>query len=284
VVIDTAGPASISLEINPDSSVSIPNPLDVLVQVTATVKTVSGRVLNNFPVVFTSTNPPVSGFLGQGQDTVVGGSIMIVPDANGRAVITAAAGPVTAQANLTVCYAASTPICNPFARIQVVPATDTLTVGDSVSMEAVGVDSSGIEYPNMLVEWDAGQVVSSDSSRVVVADADGEVHAVNPGTQQVDASIQNFGGESVITVLAAPTASVAIVAAHAERRARLIAAAAIARRQALDARNRRHQELRLLLVSAMRGARNTSTMRYYRRVLARIDAESMTPVRGATAK
>ena len=146
VVIDTAGPASISLGINPDSSVSIPNPLDVLVQVTATVKTVSGRVLNNFPVVFTSTNPPVSGFLGQGQDTVVGGSITIVPDTNGRAVITAAAGPITAQANLTVCYAASTPICNPFARIEVVPATDTLTVGDGVSMEAVGVDSSGIEY------------------------------------------------------------------------------------------------------------------------------------------
>ena len=284
VVVDTAGPASIPLQIDPDSSVSIPNPLDVLVQVTAIVKTLSGRVLNNYPVVFTSTDPPVSGFLGQGADTVVGGSVMIVPDANGRAVITATAGPVAAQATLTVCYAAITPICNPFARIQVVPPTDTLTVGDSVLMEAIGVDSSGIAYPNMLVEWDAGQVVSSDSSRVVVVDPDGEVHAVNPGTQQVDASIQGFGAESVITAIAAPAATVAAVSAQAERRARLIAAAAIARRRALDARNRKHQELRLLFVTAMRDARNTSTMRYYRRVLARIDAEPLTPPRGATAK
>ena len=207
VVIDTAGPASISLLINPDSSVSIPNPLDVLVQVTATVKTVSGRVLNNYPVVFTSTDPPVSGFLGQGQDTVVGGSIMIVPDANGRAVITATAGPVTAQANLTVCYAASTPICNPFARMQVVPPADTLTVGDSVFMVAIGIDSSGNTYPNMLVEWDAGPVISSDSSRVVVVDPEGEVHAVNPGRQEVDASIQGFGGLSDVTVNSAPSSS-----------------------------------------------------------------------------
>ena len=64
----------------------------------------------------------------------------------------------------------------------------------------------------------------------------------------------------------------------------MIAAAAIARRQALDARNRRHQELRLLLVRAMRGARNASTMRYYRRVLARIDAEFLTAPRGSFAK
>ena len=241
VVIDTTAPASISLQISPDSVVAIPNPLDVLVQVTATVQTATGRVLNNFPVVFTSTNPPVSGFLGAGPDTIVGGSILIAPDANGRAVITATAGAVKAQSTLTICYVASTPICNPFARIQVVPPVDTLAVGDSVQMEAIGIDSSGNAYPNMFVEWDAGPVVSSDSSRVVVVEAMGEVQALNPGTQEVDASIQGFGGQSDITVTPAPATSIAAAAAYQERRARLIEAAALARRQALDARNRRRQ-------------------------------------------
>jgi uncharacterized protein YjdB len=284
VVVDTTAPASISLQINPDSVVAIPNPLDVLVQVTATVTTVSGRVLNNYPVVFTSTNPPVSGFLGAGPDTVIGGSILIAPDANGRAVITATAGSASTQSTLTVCYVASTPICNPFARIQVTPPADTLTVGDSVHMEAIGIDSSGNMYPNMFVEWDAGQVVSSDSSRVIVVDPEGEVHALNPGTQQVDASIQGFGAEADITVTAAPAAAIAAAPGYEEQRARVIAKAQRARRQALDARNRRHQQMRQLLVSAMRGVKNPTTLKYYRRVLARIDAETMTPGRGATAR
>ncbi len=284
VVIDTTAPASISLQISPDSVVAIPNPLDVLVQVTATVKTLSGRVLNNYPVVFTSTNPPVSGFLGAGPDTIVGGSILIVPDANGRAVITATAGAVKAQSSLTICYVASTPICNPFARIQVVPPADTLTVGDSVQMEAIGIDSSGNAYPNMFVEWDAGPVVSSDSSRVIIVEAEGEVQALNPGTQEVDASIQGFGGLSDITVIPAPGASIAAAAAYEAHRARLIAAAAIARRQALDARNRRHQALRQELVSAMRRSRNAITKAYYRRVLTRIDAEPLTSLGSAGAR
>jgi hypothetical protein len=284
IVVDTTAPARVSLTLDPDSVVAIPNPLDVLVQVTATVTTVTGRVLSNYPVVFTSSDPPVSGFPTAGPDTVPGGSILVAPTANGRAMITATAGSASAQATLTICYQASTPICNPLDSIRVVPPVDTLAAGDSVLMEAVGVDSSGNAYPNMFVEWDPGAIVSSEMSPVVVVEPNGEVLAMNPGTEDVLASIQGFSSKGVVTVTPGPSMSIATGPDASERGARLIAAAAFARRQALDARNRRHEEMRQRLVDTMRRTHNANLLTYYRRLLARIDAQAGSRVQGTSAR
>jgi uncharacterized protein YjdB len=275
VVVDTT-PANITLEISPDSIVAIPNPLDVLIQLTATVTTASGHVLSNYPVIFTSTNARVSGTLGAGPDTVIGGSILIIPDGNGRAVITATAGQLTAHAPLTVCYVASSPICDPLDSIQVVPSADTLAVDGSVLMEAIGIDSSGNAYPNMFVEWDPGPVIASDSSRVIVVAPNGAVYALNPGTQDVYASIQGYFNQAVITVVPAPSDAVIARGPHDEaRRARLIGEVALARRQAVSARSQRREQMRAQLASTMRDARSAGMRAYYRRVLARIQGAAL---------
>jgi hypothetical protein len=46
----------------------------------------------------------------------------------------------------------------------------------------------------------------------------------------------------------------------------------LARRRALDVRTRRRQAVRQAIVMAMRSTKNAGTIRYYRRVLARLDA------------
>jgi hypothetical protein len=136
----------------------------------------------------------------------------------------------------------------------------------------------------MVVDWDPGLVVSGHTSTVVIVEANGEVQGVNPGTQHVLADIQGLGNEAFITVIAPPSVSVASGRADNERRAQLIAAAALARRQALDARTRRHDEMRQRIIDAMRRTHKANLLSYYRRLLARIDARVVTRVQGTAAR
>jgi uncharacterized protein YjdB len=271
IIVPDTTPASISLQVNPDSVVVIPNPLDALIQLTATVRNASGRVLTNYPVVFTTSNPVVSGTLGTGPVTVVGGSILILPNGNGTTVITAVAGRFNAQASLTVCYAASSPICSPLAAVQLSPAIDTIAVGDSVVMNAIGVDSLGDTYPNMFVEWDPGTITSSDSSPVIAIAPSGTVYGVNPGTQYVEGEIQGFGAQAAITVVPAPpTTSIASAMVRPMRGSVLLGALASASARQRAARASQQQTMQQLVLQRMRLARSPSLKAYYAQLATRL--------------
>jgi trimeric autotransporter adhesin len=271
IVVPDTTPASISLQVSPDSVVVTPDPLDALIQLTATVRNAAGQVLSNYPVVFTSSDTVVSGTLGDTLVTVVGGSDLIMPDGNGTAIITAVAGHFAAQAPLTVCYAASSPICNPLAGVRLAPAVDTIAVGDSVVMDAIGVDSSGNTYPDMGVAWTAGPVLSSDSSLAIAVAPWGTVYAVNPGTQYVEGGIPGFGGQALITVVPAPATSIAAAAIDLQARgAHTISAIALASARQRAARERQEQAMQQVVLQRMRLARSPSMRAYYTRLAARL--------------
>jgi uncharacterized protein YjdB len=281
IVVEDTVPGSISLQVSPDSVFAIPNPMDYLVQLTATVKNATGWVLSNYPVVFTSSNGAVSG-LGNGPVTVVGGSELVVPQENGTAVITAVAGRFAAQASLTVCYAASSPICNPLANIYLTPAVDTVAVGDSIVMDAVGVDSLGNTYPFMGVEWDRGQLVSSDSSFAIAVAPSGTVYAVNPGTQYVEGGIAGFYRQAVITVLPAPATPIVTTADLQLRRAHMIAAVTLLGARQRAAHQQRLETMQQILRQRMRTAPSQSMKTYYAGLITRLatSPQSVTAIAG----
>ncbi len=269
IVVEDTVPGSISLQVSPDSIFAIPNPMDYLVQLTATVRNASGWVLSNYPVVFTSSNGAVSG-LGNGPVTVVGGSELVVPQENGTAVITAVAGRFAAQASLTVCYAASPPICNPLANIYLTPAVDTVAVGDSIVMDAVGVDSLGNTYPFMGVEWDRGQLVSSDSSFAIAVAPWGTVYAVNPGTQYVEGGIAGFGRQALVTVVPAPATPIVTTADLQLRRAHVIATMTLVGARQRAAHEQRLEAMQQILRQRMRAAPSPSLRTYYAGLITRL--------------
>lgn len=271
IIVPDTTPASISLQVSPDSVVVIPNPLDALIQLTATVRNASGRVLTNYPVVFTTSNSVVTGTLGAAPVTVVGGSILVLPNGNGTAVITAVAGSFNAQASLTVCYAATSPICSPLAGVQLTPAVDTVAAGDSVVMNAIGVDSLGNTYPGMFVEWDPGTVMSSGASPVIAVAPWGTVYALNPGTQYVEGEIQGFGAQAQITVTpAAPTTSIASTVVRPMQSSVLLGALATATARERAARASQQQTMQQVVLDRMRLTRSPSLKAYYAQLAARL--------------
>jgi trimeric autotransporter adhesin len=279
IVVPDTTPASISLQVSPDSLVWTPTPLDALVQLTATVKNATGQVLSNYPVVFTTSNPVVTGF-GSGPMTVDGGSVMIAPDGNGTAVITAVAGAFNAQASLTVCYTATPPICTPLASAYLTPAVDTIVVGDSVAMTVTGVDSSGNIYTNMGAEWGRGALVSSDSSFAIAVAPWGTVYGINPGTQYVFGGIPGFYPQAEITVLPAPAASIASASVYRLRRANTIASVALATTRLRAARESQVQSMQQLVLERMRLARSPTMKEYYAGLAARLAASQERVVKG----
>lgn len=285
IVVADSTPASITLQVNPDSVVVIPNPLDALVQLTATVKNRDGRLLPNYPVVFTTSNAVVTGSLGTGPDTVPGGSILILPNGNGTAVITAVAGRFNAQAALTVCYAASSPICNPLAALQVTPAVDTIAAGDSVTMTAIGIDSAGNTYPGMVVGWNAGSVVSSDSSVVIAVAPWGTVYGLNVGTQFVEAGVQGFAAQAEITVVPAPPpTSIASTSVGPASRPTVLAAMRLAGSRQRAARAVEAQTMQQVVQQRLHLTRSPRLQAYYARLVERLAAAQGLVAKGVMAR
>lgn len=154
----------------------------------ATAMTAAGTVVAAATFTWTSSDPTIA--------TVAGGRVVGVKA--GNATIAATSGSASGSIAIVV-----KPV--PVGSITIVPATPTLTVGQSVQLSAVTKDSSGGTL--------AGRTVSWTSSNVAVAtvSATGLVAAIAPGTVTITAASEGKAATAALTVEpAAPIASINI--------------------------------------------------------------------------
>ncbi len=114
----------------------------------------------------------------------------------GVSYVTASAGGRTATATLTV--NAAPVVKAPVATVSVSPATASLTVGGSASLDAVARDAGGTALTGRVVTW------SSSNPAVATVSASGAVMAVAAGSATVTATVEGKTGTAAVSVAAAP--------------------------------------------------------------------------------
>jgi hypothetical protein len=134
----------------------------------------------------------------------------------------------------------------------------------------------------MGVEWDRGQLVSSDSSFVIAVAPSGTVYAVNPGTQYVEGGIAGFGRQALITVVPAPATPIVTTADRQLRRAHMIAAVTLGGARQRAAHQQRLETMQQILQQRMRAAPSPSMRTYYAGLITRLTTspQSVTTIVG----
>jgi uncharacterized protein YjdB len=115
----------------------------------------------------------------------------------GSAVITATVEGVSGTATISV-------VPPPVASVTVEPASDTVVVGETVTLTATPRAAGGAPVEGASVSW------SSRDPDIATVDADGEVTGVAPGEVVVDATSQGVGGSATVVVRPRPVAVVQV--------------------------------------------------------------------------
>ena len=117
----------------------------------------------------------------------VSGTGLVAAVANGRATVTATAGGVSGEAEVTV--------EQQVAAVEVTPAADTLvSLRDTVRLSAEAFDANGHAVADAEVRW------SSDRESVVAVSGTGLAEALSNGTATVTATAGGVSGEAQVTV------------------------------------------------------------------------------------
>ena len=149
------------------------------VQLSAEVLDQNGNVMSGPTVRWSSRASDVATVDGSGLVTAVG---------NGTATITASAGSASGMAAVTVAQAVTA--------VTITPVADTLTVGDTLRLEAEAFDANEHVIAGAEFSWE-----SSDTS-VVVVDASGLVQALAEGRATVTATSSEAVGRAELMVVA----------------------------------------------------------------------------------
>ena len=151
--------------------------LGAVVQLTAEVRDQNARVMPAETVTWSSRDPSVATVDGTGLVTAAG---------NGQATISAAAGSASGSAEVTVTQLVTS--------VQVSPSAATLALGETLQLEAEGLDENGVEVEGAEFVWE-----SSDAA-IAAADSTGLVTGVGAGTATVAATAGDGQGSAEITV------------------------------------------------------------------------------------
>ena len=106
---------------------------------------------------------------------------------NGTATITATAGEVSGSAVLTVAQEVTS--------VTVLPATDTLSVGNTLQLTAEATDANGNPVVDAEFSWESGDAA------VATVDEDGLVTAVGSGTATITATAGELSASTALTVV-----------------------------------------------------------------------------------
>lgn len=123
---------------------------------------------------------------------------LVTGSSTGQATITAASGGVTGQASVSVAL-------TPVGSVSVSPASATLPLGQSVTLEATVRDERGSVLNGRVVAW------SSSNPQSATVDAAGRVTATGAGTAVISAAAGGKTGQATITVPAPAPEPVATV-------------------------------------------------------------------------
>ena len=97
----------------------------------------------------------------------------------------------------------------PVASVSVTPASATISAGQSAQLTATPQDANGNPLSGRTVTW------SSSNTSVAVADVNGKVTGVAPGSATITATSEGQSGTAAITVTNVPVASVTVSPASA---------------------------------------------------------------------
>src|SRR6266705_1138966 len=97
----------------------------------------------------------------------------------------------------------------PVASVSVSPASATVAAGQSVQLTATPKDANGTPLSGRTVTW------SSNNTSVAIADVNGNVTAIAPGSATITATSEGQSGTAAITVTSVPVASVTVSPASA---------------------------------------------------------------------
>lgn len=154
----------------------------------ATLKDANGNVLTGRTVTWASSDTTIAKVDATGTATAV---------APGTATITATSEGKSGSATLVVRLV-------PVASVKVTPALDTIIVGDSVTLVATTLDSTGATLTGRTVTW------TSRSTGVATVDSTGKVKGVTVGSVTIVASSEGKSDSATVVVQPVPVASVQI--------------------------------------------------------------------------
>jgi uncharacterized protein YjdB len=163
------------------------------VQLTVTVKDVSGNPVSGPTVTWASGAPAVATVSGTGLVTGMG---------VGTAAITATSQSQSGTATATVTAA-------PVAAVAVSPASATLTVGQTVQLVGTPKDASGNPLSGRVVTWASG------APAVATVNGSGLASGVAAGTATITATSEGQSGTAAVTVTTVPVAAVVVSPASA---------------------------------------------------------------------
>ena len=152
--------------------------LGATVQLTAEVRDQNARVMADVTVTWSSSDWSVA---------AVDASGLVTGVAEGMATITASAGQASGAAEVTV--------TQPVASVEVSPAAETIGLGRTLQLTAVGFEENGDAVEGAEFSWE-----SSDTA-VARVDASGLVTGVAEGLATITASAGNGEGTAEITVV-----------------------------------------------------------------------------------
>ena len=158
-------------------------------QLTDTVKDISGAVVTNIPVSWSSDNSPT---------VAVDGNGLVTGRQTGSAHITASAGGKSASATITVSQI-------PVASITITPNNPTVSVGQSTQLTAVTKDSAGTVLPGRVVRWK-----SQNAATASIDSISGLLNGVAAGSTSITATSEGVSASVTATVNAAPINSVVL--------------------------------------------------------------------------
>ncbi|PYP55613.1 MAG: hypothetical protein DMD44_14600 [Gemmatimonadetes bacterium] len=121
-----------------------------------------------------------------------------------QVVATSTPGNLSDAASVTV-----TGCTVPVASVSVTPSTATVLAGQTVQLTATPKDANGNPLSGRTVTW------SSNNTSVAVADVNGKVTGVAPGSATITATSEGQSGTAAITVTTIPVASVTVSPASA---------------------------------------------------------------------
>jgi len=121
-----------------------------------------------------------------------------------QVVATSTPGNLSDAASVTV-----TGCTVPVASVSVTPSTATVLAGQTVQLTATPKDANGNPLSGRTVTW------SSNNTSVAVADVNGKVTGVAPGSATITATSEGQSGTAAITVTSVPVASVTVSPASA---------------------------------------------------------------------
>jgi len=163
------------------------------VQLAATPKDANGNPLSGRAIGWSSNNLSVAN---------VNASGLVTGVAPGSATITAASEGKSGAAVITV-----NPAPVPVASVGVTPGSATMQAGQTVQLAATPKDVNGNPLSGRVVTW------ASSTPAVATVNASGLVTSVAAGSATITATSEGQSGTALISVTAAPVASVAVTPA-----------------------------------------------------------------------